>query len=656
MKALIYKEFRELLAPALVVVLVASVLLLVEYLWGPLVDDQERVLAGVFFMLGAPLLGLVAGSHTLAHERGRRSEAFQGSFPVSRGAIWAAKLCTGLLMLALVYLLLYTAAFATEPEGARAFSRPLPELGTSRLLLHAATTFLVFCLGFCLSGTRRNPFEAAGVGLLAALLLFLFWMFLAADVLPRFFGPQLGIFYNTPSFSTPAILATILGLGLLVASGYGYIASLPLAYSKRLWRTTIAGAILCLAIIPAFFVGVRCLGEPGPEDVGWGACAEVSPDGEWVMFYDHRAFYRSYRPPRRLWRMRPDGSELKCLARQPVEFAVWLPDSKRVFVSWGDRDADFHFLPRTYLQWDWLIDVADGKTTSLPALEYVEDETPQFSPQGTYMSYGASLVRLRPQPVLLEMQLPQKATVVGWEEDESGIYFSYSKNDRLTLARTELPSGSPLGRVVAQGPEEAESVELSPHARWVVWGTRLTRPANAVATLENLGSGARLEVAGWPAGRAWSPDEQYVWMQTNGRRIAVVDLAHLRVIREFGTSDFSGEETLPWRHWSLDGKRVTLTTHKVVRDNTKYRRDEITEWGPIHVWVTNANGSGLRRIAETAMTNFTDFYIGGWTADGQIIVTVEKRKIISIDPDTGVQTDILTSSVPPENSEAEGRY
>ena len=290
------------------------------------------------------------------------------------------------------------------------------------------------------------------------------------------------------------------------------------------------------------------------------------------------------------------------------------------------------------------------------ALEYVENAIPQFSAQGTYMSYGSSLVRVKPQSALLEMQLPAKATVVGWEEDESGIYFSYSKNNRLTLARAALPSGSPLGRAVAQGPEEAESVELSPHARWVVWGTRATKSASAVATLENLGSGARLEVAGRPAGRAWSPDEQYVWMWTSWRQMVVVDLAHLRVIRELGTSDFSGQETLPFYHWSLDGKRVTLATHKVVRDKAESRREDTVEWGPIHLWVANADGSGLRRIAESAMADFTDFNIGGWTADGQIIVAVEKRKIISIDPDTGVQTEILTSSVPPENSEAEGRY
>jgi len=656
MKALIYKEFRELLAPALTVVLVASVLLLVEYWRGPLVDDEQRVLAGVFFMLGVPLLGLLAGSHTLAHERGRGSEAFQGSFPVSRGAIWAAKLCTGLLMLAVVYLLLYTVAFVTEPEGARAFSQPFPQFGTSMIFLHAATTFFLFCLGFFLSGMRKNPFEANMVALLAGLLLVVLWIFLAADVLPRFFGPQLGILYNTPSFSTPAILATVLGLGLLVASGYGYMASLPLAYSKRLWRTTIAGAILCLAIIPAFFVGVRYLGEPGPEDIGWAEPAEVSPDGEWVMFYDWRGSRGTPDRPDRLWRMRPDGTELKCLARQPVEFAVWLPDSKRVFISWGDRDANFHFLPRTYLEWNWLIDVADGKATSLPALEYVENEAPQFSSQGTYMSYGANLVRVKPELVLLEMQLPQKATVVGWEEDESGIYFSYSKNNRLTLARAALPSGSPLGVAVGQPPEEAQSIKLSPHARWVVWGTRATKPATAVATLENLGSGARLEVAGWPAGRAWSPDEQYVWMWTSGRQMVVVDLAHLRVVKEFGTSDFSGEETLRLCHWSLDGKRVTLATQKVVQDKAESRREEIVEWGPIHLWVTNADGSGLRRIAEIRTSELAFSVIAGWTADGQIIVTVEKRKIISIDPDTGAQTEIFASTVPPENSEAEGRY
>ncbi len=656
MKALIYKEFRELLAPALVVVLGALVLLLVEYWRGPLLDEEHRVLASVFFMLGAPLLGLLAGSHTLAHERGRGSEAFQGSFPVSRGAIWAAKLCTALLMLAVVYLLLYAVAFGTEPQGAHAFRQTLPDLGTSMILLHAATTFFLFCLGFFLSGMRKNPFEANAVALLAGLLLLMLWMFLAADVLPRFFGPQLGILYSTPSLSTPAILATILGLGLLVASGSGYMASLPLAYSKRLWRTTIAGAILCLAIIPAFFTGVRYLGEPGPEDIGWVEHAEVSPDGEWVMFRDYRDDSHYHRLRSRLWRMRPDGTELKCLARPPVELAAWLPDSQSVFVSWGDRGANFHFLPRTHLRWDWLIEVAEGRTTSLAELGYVEGALPQFSAQGTYMSYGASLVRLKPRPVVLEMQLPQKATVVGWEENKSAVYFSYSKKGRLTLARTELPSGSPLGRAVAQGPEEAASIKLSPHARWVVWETLATKSASTVATLENLGSGARLEVAGRPAGRAWSPGEQYVWMQTNGRQMAVVDLAHLRVIKELGTSNFSGEEPLPWHYWSLDGKRVALATHKVVRDKAQSPSDRVVEWGPIHLWVSNAAGSGLRRIAGSAMTDFTDFDIGGWTAEGQIIVTVEKRKIISIDPDTGVQTEILTSSVPPENSEAGGSH
>jgi len=645
MKALIWKEVREMAVPAAVVVAIQALLTLNDLRF-PESSNIPTVLPSLFLFFGGPLLGLLAGCWAIARERQGGTDILQGAMPVSRARIWSVKLVTALLVLALVYALLVGLTAIAHPEFLTDFLLEAEEFGVVSLWLHIAITFFMFALGFVLSGIRRHAFEAVLVAALSCLLLGLFWMFLTADVLPRFWGPQLGILYSVTPVTTPILLAVLLGGGLLIASGYGFIGAPPLAYGRRYWRTVALGTALFVVTVPLFFVGVRYLGEPQAEDIGQIDWASTSPDGEWIGFVDWFYPFNGISPTgeMRLWLMRSDGTSLRCLARGPVITSSWSGDSRQVGVIWGDHQAHFHFLPAKKLVWAWLLDLSTDQWTRLP-VEYASDSYGMdFSPGGNYLEVENTFFRLKPRLETISARLPDRAGVSSnhWAADDSRFYFSRKDKDDPQVQHLwamEMASGRLVGPL-ATSPPGFRAPHILPGGEWVE-GQRVrefprgdyTSYEGVEAMVQRLSDGETFEVQGWPFSNIRARSLRYLWVQ-RGRAIEIVDLEQQHVIRKLSGEAWEGKP-LGRLHWSRDGTKAAF--------RTQWRSPESREDnGPVHLWVANGDGTGLRYLKE-GDRRYWGFEVAGWTADGRIVVVVDQKRLVTLDPDTGEETILLRS-------------
>ncbi len=652
MKTLIWKELRELVWPAAIIAGIFLVIALVDLTAGR-ADEGCGLLATVALYFLGPLVGLLMGCWALARERQTGTDVVLNSQPVSRGQVWGVKLSVSLLVLAVVYGIMLGLTGAADPSVFHDAMLEVETFGVMVLWLHIAITFFMFALGFALSGIRRHAFEATLVAALLCLLLGLLWMFLTADVLPRFWGPQLGVLYSLTPFTTPIILAVLVGVGLLVASGYGFISALPLAYGRRYWRTVALGASAFALIMPVFFIGVRYAGEPQLEDIHTLEGGLVSSDGQWIAFLD--SFLPmvgiSRREELRLWLMRTDGSGLRCLARAPVVSVDWSPDSRQIAVIWGDPDADFHLLPRKNLVWIWLLDVPGGRATRLPFEIEQPERGAEFSPQGTYLQASDQVFRIRPKPETVPVQLPVGASLEyrSWAADDSRVYFSLrNKQDpNITeLWAMELPEGRIVGPL-ANSPAGFGGTIVLPGAEWIAWRRTVKKEGQSysrtvAAMIERLSDGRSFEVQGYPFRNIGAKRLQYLWVK-RGKGICIFDLNKQRMIRELAGSLWEYEPAI-WLHWSQDDSQVAFFT----------QTPQFAPWedkSPLRLWVANADGPNLRYLMEGS-PNALCFETMECTTQGNIIMQVDHERVVSVDPDTGEQKDILV--VPnPERRECE---
>ena len=102
MKALIWKELRELVKPAAIIAGIFLVVALVDLTAGR-ADEGRGLLATVALYFLGPLVGLLMGCWALARERQTGTDVVLNSQPVSRGQVWGVKLSVSLLVLAVVY-------------------------------------------------------------------------------------------------------------------------------------------------------------------------------------------------------------------------------------------------------------------------------------------------------------------------------------------------------------------------------------------------------------------------------------------------------------------------------------------------------------------------------------------------------------------------
>jgi len=648
MKALIWKELRALRMPAIVVfaMMLGGTAL---HRWWALPTRNQSLTQSLAWVLVVPILSLGLGCVMVARERVRGELAFSNLWPAPRAQIWAAKLIVGLGLLVALYGLLValSACFDTEffYEEVMGSCWPGGRLAPPYIPLvwpTAAGCFMLFGLGFMASGVRPGPFDAIMVTSFLVILLTVAVGFLVTDPIPQRWGPTLGMYLLDPrtSWVPLAAAATVLGAIGIVASAFGALGAPPLAFGHRHWRTVGLALPLAVAAGPLLLVGVRLFGEPQPADIGRIEWAECSPDGRWVSFYDtpkaeadgKHVTYGT--PPYRLWLMRSDGSDLRCLARWPVLWGEWSPDSTWLAIAWGTANADaFSDAGR----WFWLWDVARQRLHKVPRrvrrgydwsdLRYT------ISPRGQYLYLAPEFVRLGESLELVAAELPKQAQgLPAWGRDDGSYCFwaALKRGETKALWAADLPSGGNLRRIAVAPMQGISSTKVSPDGKWIAWSRR-RKPGFSYGdiVLENLVDGRKVRLEHLSSMyEPWSPGMAYFWASGEGG-LRVVNLAEGRVVRTFTAAELRGNPYGFALSWSPDGKR------RLFRALSAAEPDEENQVRLANLWVANADGSGLRSIAEwSGVYAYFDRKPGGWTEDGKVVMVEHQRRIVAIDPET----------------------
>ncbi len=670
MKTLVWKEFRALRTPAIVVLamMLGGTAL---HRWWALPTGNQSPTQSLAWLVVVPVLSLGLGCVMLARERVRGELAFSNLWPAPKAQIWAAKLSVGLGLLVALYglLLVLSAYFDTEffYEEVVGSCWPGGRLAPPYIPLvwpTAAGCFMLFGLGFMMSTVRSGPFDAIMVTSFLVILLTVAVGFLVTDPIPQRWGPTLGMYLLDPRtcWVPLAAAATVLGAIGIVASAFGALGAPPLAFGHRHWRTVGLALPLAVAAGPLLLVGVRLFGEPQPADIGRIEWADCSPDGRWVSLYDtpkaeadgKHVTYGT--PPYRLWLMRSDGSDLRCLARWPVRWGEWSPDSTWIAIAWGTANADaFSDAGR----WFWLWDVARQRLHKVPRrvrrgydwsdLRYT------ISPRGQYLYVAPEFVRLGESLELVAAELPKQAQgLPAWGRDDGSYCFwaALKRGKTKALWAADLPSGGNLRRIAVAPSERARSVSISPDQTWLAWTLSQDERREgenypvADTVLQNRVDGRNIHLEHMePMGGGWSPDMKHFWAHDR-ESLSVVGLAAGRVIRTLAEGELQGRPYTCAVEWSPDGKRRLFRTLSVAEP------DDENQVRVANLWVANADGSGLRSVAEwSGVYAYFDRTPGGWTEDGKVVVVEHQRRIVAIDPDTRERRVIFEA--PSEKGEAQ---
>jgi len=644
-KALIVRELRALKGPALAVGALMA-LLWIALARAVLGADASVELTGerLFLILVAwgvllPIAAMGLGARLIARERAHREVEFSASWPVSRARAWAAKLAVGLSALAVLIGLAWLAVVASssllqraEDAGALTLGGPL----APPALVVVAIAVALFALGLLMSTIRPSPFDALGSGLLAALVLLIGLGIVYADIVPQRWGPQIGLWPMdvAGSASAYAAFAIMFAVACAAASFLGCARTLPLQFGRRSWLTLGVGAGLTLVAVVLLPLGLWRFGEPTAADIRAITWAQTSPDGEWVWFAD--GVGNSPVPERsRLWIVRTDGTGLRCIARAPVQgWGEWNAQRWLPFI-WGPRPEQT-FDPDVR-EWVWAWDMERMVARVVPTLPGSRGRTGlQVSPDGRYL-LAEAIFALGDDIRLREAQLPSGASFAGW-----GNGCAYFEDDRALWA-LGLPGGG-LTRV-ADAPGEGQwGARVSPDGRWIAW----SRSGIVEAAFGMVLTDMRGEVRGrFPAVRIaerepWSPDGRFLWA-CDSLRFLVVGLGEEPTIAEVDAPE-GWHMFGPTVRWSADGRTCAVW----------YARGF---GAPPHVawFVANADGSGLRKIAEPpGETPPWPWSMVGWTAAGRVAVIEDARRIVAIDPDTSEREVIFESRwAPPPVEEIE---
>jgi len=641
MKALIWRETRALRNPGLIGLgLVLIWVVLVAWpIWNG--NTSGRAWAVGHGLLGRwvllmPLVGLLLGCFMIAQERGRGEVQFSRSWPASAGAVWAAKLIVGLsLLLAFVvlsggalFLIVKSAADGVPgypPSGAYAVRMLLPM--AARVV---AAALALFGIGLLMSTIRPSPFDAVGSTFIAALLLLVALGLLFLDFVPQRWGPETGFWPLSLPGSTGGFitLGSLICLACIVASYIGFTRTRPLQFGQRLWLGLGIGVALVIAAVVLTPVGLAVFGEPMAEDVVAIEWAGTDPEGAWVMMEDvtpeplHDAEGdHDIRPDERhrLWIMRADGTDLRCIARWPVrvtadwEHPRWLP------FTWGPEWDEQEVLRHRGWVWAWDMQRMEARKLPHPTHDSSGYLPLSVSPDGRYL-VGDVIIRLDDLSAEPIATPKGEARFAGWGDGRA--YFDLARETREALWAVKLPSGG-LERI-AEAPDTGQwGASVSPDEMWTAWSEY--DGENSTLVLQEMATGREERFAGlnsiW---HGWSPDGRYLWTHEPGTGLSVLEMGEtIHRVRV----DLPDDVRWPGggMRWSPDGERVAVQLQEEADGNLRRRA----------VVVVDADGANVREVARTGRIAADMWRLSGWLSRGLVLMLEDHQSLVAIDAETG---------------------
>ncbi|MBU0611561.1 MAG: hypothetical protein KKI08_27030, partial [Armatimonadetes bacterium] len=247
MIALIAKEFRELILPAVAVLLCAALLAGIEWAYH-LAEPRYAVqgLAAGIWAVMSVALAFLGGAAALAREdRGRL--IFLTSWPQPRTLLWFAKAAVSFLLTMLVIAAGFTVCMAVVPPASKSGVLAAEFLRGLTLGLPVC-----FALGLMWAGVINS---VIGAGFLAALTVagwawFDVWFFGA--YLPRQWGPYLG----TESISSTAgYVLSVTGLAIPLLAGAWTFSRVPLLETRRRLATALGLWVGLTLLVSMGYVG-----------------------------------------------------------------------------------------------------------------------------------------------------------------------------------------------------------------------------------------------------------------------------------------------------------------------------------------------------------------------------------------------------------------
>lgn len=690
MKTLLAKEARALVVPTVAAIFVYVALAVVITLYSSRGSYTPTLIVGTLLM---PLIALLLGSWAFSNGGRQPVVEWESAWPVSRAGVWTVKVVAHVVALALIQtvcsvvpvLVMYGQQRMIPVRMVlRVLPAPWKYIGSPQFCF----VLMVLAVALMFAGAMRKSATALGLSTLVVGVLTFLYLITIGDWIPQLFGPKLGIAQGYMGSRAVVGCALLMATILLWSSLRGIKATPPLAYQRRLAMTVRHAGLLSLVALPLFAGLVVWSVSPRQDDLKTVVGPTVSLDGRWVAFLGGR-YAMSPAPGAGVWIVSADGSGLKCVGRGPVQSVRWLPDSRRLLVTWFGtpllpmmrRTSMNSGAPRTST---WVIDCASGAIDRVPGL--TDGITAMISPGGRWVLSGDKVQQLTPPYSALPVELAKDTPILGWSADDTMLLVgdpAFGPNDTITGldvrsgARTVLAHAPVLPRP-ALPPEISGDLrdiqmaipELHPFPTpeqhsWWVWSNRIIRRSaggysesssgTSPTILVDRATGRSVSLPGSTLTNGFSPDGRYCWFNKNDESgvVSVMDLTTGQITATLPNEQigrFSMGMGDPGNlQWSPDGQRLVCG-----QDTFDMGPNATSSGQKYRVWSVHADGTGLKVLYSVAedwrrglpTTRVIGCGVAGWTADGKVIVDDGGRALVRIDPDTAEKTDLLRLKAP----------
>jgi len=317
--------------------------------------------------------------------------------------------------------------------------------------------------------------------------------------------------------------------------------------------------------------------------------------------------------------------------------------------------------------------------------------TVTISPGGRWALAEGQARELTPPYAVRPLELAKDTPILGWSADDTMLLVGdprFGPDDTITGlniqtgAKTVLAHAPPglepalppatlalMRRLTGRQPAAVHPLPAPEQHTWWVWSNRIVRRSLTGSYESSTGrpftfavdraTGRRVSLPGTPLANGFSPDGRYCWTDRSDPegvssspddlgQVVVTDLTTGRT-----TATLFGEQLGRFfteirqqgnLQWAPDGSRVARGQDTFSIGSSAYGSGQ-----KYRVWSARADGVDLKVLYSVEeswrnglpTTRVSACAVGGWTADGKVIVSDGGRALLSINPDTGQRTDLL---------------